>query len=71
MIITKKEDVDDVETQSKVIKKPFTGSDLKLIAIIAMLIDHIAHTIVYKLYLEAIMVNGVYMMGGIVDQKRQ
>lgn len=52
-----------METQSKVIKKPFTGSDLKLIAIIAMLIDHIAHTIVYKLYLEAIMVNGVYMMG--------
>lgn len=49
--------------QSKVRNKPFTGNNLKLIAIIAMLIDHIAHTIVYKLYLEAIVVNGVHMMG--------
>lgn len=50
-------------TNSQVLKKYLTGNHLKLIAIIAMLIDHIAHTIVYKLYLEAIVVNGVHMMG--------
>lgn len=49
--------------QSQVKDKSFSGNNLKLIAIIAMLIDHIAHTIVYKLYLEAIAVNGVNMMG--------
>lgn len=50
-------------TNSQVLKKHLTGNNLKLIAIIAMLIDHIAHTIVYKLYLKAIVVDGVHMMG--------
>lgn len=48
-------------TNSQVLKKHLTGNNLKLIAIIAMLIDHIAHTIVYKLYLKAIVVDGVHM----------
>lgn len=74
MIITKKEDVNDMEIQSrysKAIKKPFTGSDLKLIAIIAMLIDHIATTIVWPLYLNSTVVNGVHMMGDLLPEKAQ
>lgn len=41
----------------------FTANQLKLIAIVAMLIDHIAYTIIWELYLDATVVNGVHMMG--------
>lgn len=44
-------------------KKGLTGNLLKLIAIVAMLIDHIATTIIWALYLDATVVNGVHMMG--------
>lgn len=43
-----------------------TGNHLKLIAIFAMLIDHIGHTIIWKLYLNACIVDGVVLMGDIV-----
>lgn len=54
---------------SQVIKKPFTGNDLKLIAIIAMLIDHIATTILWPFYLKATVVNGVHMMGDAIPEE--
>ncbi|WP_373788294.1 TraX family protein [Jeotgalibaca porci] len=41
-----------------------TANQLKLIAIVAMLIDHIATKIIWELYLDAAVVNGVHMMGG-------
>lgn len=50
-------------------KRTLTGNQLKLIAIIAMLIDHIATTIVWRLYLDAIIVDGVEMMGDLVPEK--
>lgn len=46
-----------------------TGNFLKLIAIVAMLIDHIGHTIIWKLYLEACIVDGVHIMGDIIPNK--
>ena len=49
--------------------KPLTGSLLKLIALVAMLIDHIAHTIIWSLYLEACIVDGVHLMGDIIPDK--
>lgn len=55
----------------KSIKKLFTGNDLKLIAIIAMLVDHIATTIVWPLYLNSTIVNGVHMMGDHLPEKAQ
>ena len=58
-----------LSTHSSTLKKFFTGNQLKIIAIIAMLIDHIATTIVWKLYLNASIVDGVHMMGDLIPEK--
>lgn len=50
-------------------KRGFTGNQLKLIAIVAMLIDHIASSIVWQVYLDATIVDGVYMMGDLVPER--
>ncbi|MGN9165791.1 TraX family protein [Tissierellaceae bacterium HCP3S3_D8] len=50
-------------------KETFTANQLKLIAIVAMLIDHIATTIIWRLYLDATIVDGVDMMGDLIPEK--
>lgn len=47
----------------------FTGNQLKLIAIIAMLIDHMASIIIWSLYLDACIVDGIHMMGDCIPEK--
>lgn len=50
-------------------KKGISQEGLKLIACITMLIDHIGYEIVYPLYLNATMVNGVDMLGEAMPQE--
>lgn len=50
-------------------KIALTGNQLKLVALIAMLIDHIAITLIWSIYLDASIVNGVDMMGDCIPDK--
>jgi hypothetical protein len=50
-------------------QKLLTGNHLKLIAVVAMLMDHIAYTIIWKLYSEACVVDGVHLMGDIIPNE--
>lgn len=44
-------------------RKGYSQEGLKLIACVSMLLDHIGYLIVYPMYLDACMVNGVDMLG--------
>ncbi|WP_353097596.1 TraX family protein [Tissierella praeacuta] len=49
--------------------KLLTGNLLKSIALVAMFIDHIGHTIIWKSYLKACVVDRVHLMGDIIPDK--
>lgn len=50
-------------------KRGISQEMLKLIACATMLIDHVGATVVYSMYLDACMVNGVDMLGQAIPQR--
>lgn len=49
-------------------KKVLNGNILKTIALMAMLIDHIGSLIIYPMYLNACIIDGVHVMGELIPK---
>lgn len=52
-----------------IVKRNISGNNLKIIALVTMLIDHIGSIIIYPLYMNACFVNGVGLMGDSMPDK--